>query len=136
MLPVDKPLCILNQMEKNLSFTCKCTDLIHYAANDDFIIAELQLDPFSFHNQAKNECKFAVYHLAIRFLSFLNIYSNCLKSPSAHISINNPPQISVILLNILTEAGIAALLHENLIQNGSTSRLTFMNPCIKDAPLH
>lgn len=73
MLPVDKPLCILNQMEKKLSFTSKCADLIPYATNDDYIIAESQLYPFSFHNRATNEHKFAVYHLAIRFLSLLNI---------------------------------------------------------------
>lgn len=108
--------------------------MTHYAASDDYIIAELQLDPFSFHNRATNERKFAVYHMAKRFLS---LFKQLVKlSPSAHVSINNPPQISVILLNMFVEAGIAALLHENLVQNGSTSRLTFMNPCIKDAPLH
>lgn len=53
MLPVDKPVHLKSVL----------LDLIHYAASDDYIIAELQLDLFSFHN------KFAVYHLAIRFPS-------------------------------------------------------------------
>lgn len=72
MLPVDKPLHLKSDGKK-LSFTSKCADLIPYATNDDYIIAESQLYPFSFHNRATNEHKFAVYHLAIRFLSLLNI---------------------------------------------------------------
>lgn len=77
--------------------------------------------------------KISIPSKQLKFLSFWKLF----QVPSTHIFIKNHLKLAAIQPNMLGKLKWPrSCMKVPSLQDVSTSRLTFMNPCIKDTPLH